>query len=95
MGEHHLLDNKENVNLLIKKLNDGLMNFRNEICQLQNIPTKSVNDYCSETVVYLSKLESEISYLIELNFSQRTMMQDNLDYITQLEKKIILLQNKD
>jgi hypothetical protein len=43
----------------------------------------------------ISDLEREIDYLRELNFAQRLMMEDNLDYIKNLEQKLGALRATD
>jgi hypothetical protein len=41
----------------------------------------------------IDALREEISYLKEINYSQRVMMEDNLDYLRSLEEKLMRMES--
>jgi hypothetical protein len=61
-----------------KALHDLTDMFENRIQAMQQLHRE-----------YIAQIEAEISYLTEINDSQQIMLQNNIDYIKQLEERYI------
>ena len=94
MENNYKIESEETLHQLVESLKAGLKNLRQRINEKEENAKELITVYYSDTNLCLNQLETEFNYLIEMLFSQRNMMVDNMNYIDSLETNIKILTDK-
>ncbi len=87
MEDNQQTQEEQTVLNLIENLTTSITELENLAKKKGHVTKQNVEDHRLGISVILEELVEEMNYLIEIHLSQRIMLTDSLQYITDLEEK--------
>ncbi len=87
MEDNQQTEEEKRVLNLMENLTSSIVELENLAKKKGHVTKQNVADHRLGISVILEELVEEMNYLIEIQLSQRIMLADSLQYITDLEKK--------
>lgn len=87
MEDNQQTEEEKRVLNLMKNLTGSIVELENLAKKKGHVTKQNVEEHRLGISVILEELAEEMNYLIEIQLSQRIMLADSLQYITDLEKK--------
>ncbi len=87
MEDNLQTDEEKRVLNLMENLTSSVVELENLAKKKGHVTKQNVEDHRLCISVILEELVEEMNYLIEIHLSQRIMLTDSLQYITDLEEK--------
>ena len=87
MEENQQTEEEQRVLNLVENLTVSITELENLAKKKGHVTKQNVADHRLGISTVLEELKEEMDYLIEIHLSQRIMLADSLQYITDLEEK--------